>query len=222
MKVLRRATIMLFVILSLASCQSTQDSASLDESRALLVIIQSERSALIATENEAFSSLDDFPLPSLYRTYQSQLPQLEALLDNYLTVVAGSLRSALSSSVDYMFDYLDRMQITDVQSYLDRGYSSLTEDLDLSCREDIHSIFLTQLEEDSAAIDEAYIQMKREADIWRNNQANLAMVGQGITLDEITQFTDEQIATWATEAFFTSLAENEIVQRGRMMGEVQG
>lgn len=216
---MKKVLIAALVLLVMTACQSGRDqSQAIDESRALLILIQSERNALIATENSAFSDLTDLSLPQSYYSYLDTLPQFSSLLGDYLESIAQVLTAATAEAVDWLFSYIDTMQVDNVTSYYERGYASLTEELMQQCSSDVMDIYLSHLEDNAQQISRSYALLEREARIWRKNLAALDLVGQGVDIPPVESFTAQQIATWATDRFFNTLSENEIVQRGRLMG----
>ena len=103
--------------------------------------------------------------------------------------------------------------------YFTRGYSSLSDELRLENEADVLAIVSSHLASHAAQLDRQYALMDREARIWRENQANLSLVGQGRTLASIAPLDMDDLARWAVETYFDTLSRNEVVQRSRMVVE---
>ena len=214
--------ILIASILLLASCSSTQeaDFSSLDESQAQLILIRSEQSALMTTENETFLDLEGLPLPSSYSAYISELAQFNSALEDYLASVKEALRSSLADITDLLLARLEAKDLASgVYGYFTRGYSSLSDELRLENEADVLAIVSSHLASHAAQLDRQYALMDREARIWRENQANLSLVGQGRTLASIAPLDMDGLARWAVETYFDTLSRNEVVQRSRMVVE---
>ena len=219
---IRALPILIASILLLASCSSTQeaDFSSLDESQAQLILIRSEQSALMTTENETFLDLEGLPLPSSYSAYISELAQFNSALEDYLASVKEALGSALADITDLLLARLEAKDLaSDVYGYFTRGYSSLSDELRLENEADVLAIVSSHLASHAAQLDRQYALMDREARIWRENQANLSLVGQGRTLASIAPLDMDDLARWAVETYFDTLSRNEVVQRSRMVVE---
>lgn len=208
----------LVLCLALTSCSTGDGSvmSSEEEAQAMAMLLHSERNALIATESEAFSSLDSFAVPSSWAPYSGLIPQLDAAIESYLEAVRLVLRSACGDVTDHLFSVLDTLDLSPVQSYYEGGYSSVTDSLVQSEADRVEEIFLSAIDSNRQALDSAYATLDREARIWAENQANLLAVGQGSQIPPLTPLEDGDIAHYATLAWFELLSQNEIVQRGSL------
>lgn len=217
--------IMLSVLVLLASCQSSEetDFSSIDESQAQLILLHSAKNALMTTENEAFQDLETLELPASYSTYTSQLRQFSIALDGYLEAIRLALHSALGEITDLLLAGLETKDLSqDVYGYFTRGYSSVGEELMDENADAVLEILHSHLEQHAEDIDAMYSLMDREARIWRDNQANLALVGQGRQLPSIEPIGSDELSQWAFDTYFDTLARNEVVQRSRMIVEGVG
>ena len=217
---IRALPILIASILLLASCSSTQeaDFSSLDESQAQLILIRSEQSALMTTENETFLDLEGLPLPSSYSAYISELAQFNSALEDYLASVKEALGSSLADITDLLLARLEAKDLaSDVYGYFTRGYSSLSDELRLENEADVLAIVSSHLASHAAQLDRQYALMDREARIWRENLLNLELVGQAVEVPVLKSVSTESIADYAVNAYFSTLAGNEIIQRDRLM-----
>ena len=217
---IRALPILIASILLLASCSSTQeaDFSSLDESQAQLILIRSEQSALMTTENETFLDLEGLPLPSSYSAYISELAQFNSALEDYLASVKEALGSSLADITDLLLARLEAKDLaSDVYGYFTRGYSSLSDELRLENEADVLAIVSSHLASHAAQLDRQYALMDREARIWRENLLNLELVGQAVEVPVLESVSTESIADYAVNAYFSTLAGNEIIQRDRLM-----
>ena len=80
-------------------------------------------------------------------------------------------------------------------------------------------LFLDCLLRHEAEIDESFSAIRREAEIWRKNQANLDLVRQGEEIAPLEEISMEEIASYAADSYFRTLSEREVIQRGRLLAE---
>lgn len=217
---MRRFSVIIAIFLLLTSCMtSRRDEAfsSEDEMRISVLLRQGERNAIIETETLAFQDLSDFPLNSTYSVYIQDLPQFRSSLSVYENLIASLLSQAMEGITDSLLLELDSLAINDVLSYMEAGYSSITDELEKLYHEDVENTFLSYLQENEEALDESFALIEREARIWRENQANLDLVDQGRNIAPLAEITLEEIADYAASSYFRTLSEREVIQRSSLL-----
>ena len=217
---MRRFSVIIAIFLLLTSCMtSRRDEAfsSEDEMRISVLLRQGERNAIIETETLAFQDLSDFPLNSTYSVYIQDLPQFRSSLSAYENLIASLLSQAMEGITDSLLLELDSLAINDVLSYMEAGYSSITDELEKLYHEDVENTFLSYLQENEEALDESFALIEREARIWRENQANLDLVDQGRDIAPLAEITLEEIADYAASSYFRTLSEREVIQRSNLL-----
>ena len=217
---MRRFSVIIAIFLLLTSCMtSRRDEAfsSEDEMRISVLLRQGERNAIIETETLAFQDLSDFPLNSTYSVYIQELPQFRSSLSAYENLIASLLSQAMEGITDSLLLELDNLAINDVLSYMEAGYSSITDELEKLYHEDVENTFLSYLQENEEALDESFALIEREARIWRENQANLDLVDQGRNIAPLAEITLEEIADYAASSYFRTLSEREVIQRSSLL-----
>ena len=217
---MRRFSLIIAIFLLLTSCMtSRRDEAfsSEDEMRISVLLRQGERNAIIETETLAFQDLSDFPLNSTYSVYIQDLPQFRSSLSAYENLIASLLSQAMEGITDSLLLELDSLAINDVLSYMEAGYSSITDELEKLYHEDVENTFLSYLQENEEALDESFALIEREARIWRENQANLDLVDQGRDIAPLAEITLEEIADYAASSYFRTLSEREVIQRSSLL-----
>ena len=217
---MRRFSLIIAIFLLLTSCMtSRRDEAfsSEDEMRISVLLRQGERNAIIETETLAFQDLSDFPLNSTYSVYIQDLPQFRSSLSVYENLIASLLSQAMEGITDSLLLELDSLAINDVLSYMEAGYSSITDELEKLYHEDVENTFLSYLQENEEALDESFALIEREARIWRENQANLDLVDQGRNIAPLAEITLEEIADYAASSYFRTLSEREVIQRSNLL-----
>lgn len=217
---MRRFSVIIAIFLLLTSCMtSRRDEAfsSEDEMRISVLLRQGERNAIIETETLAFQDLSDFPLNSTYSVYIQDLPQFRSSLSAYENLIASLLSQAMEGITDSLLLELDNLAINDVLSYMEAGYSSITDELEKLYHEDVENTFLSYLQENEEALDESFAMIEREARIWRENQANLDLVDQGRDIAPLAEITLEEIADYAASSYFRTLSEREVIQRSSLL-----
>ena len=217
---MRRFSLIIAIFLLLTSCMtSRRDEAfsSEDEMRISVLLRQGERNAIIETETLAFQDLSDFPLNSTYSVYIQDLPQFRSSLSVYENLIASLLSQAMEGITDSLLLELDNLAINDVLSYMEAGYSSITDELEKLYHEDVENTFLSYLQENEEALDESFALIEREARIWRENQANLDLVDQGRDIAPLAEITLEEIADYAASSYFRTLSEREVIQRSSLL-----
>ena len=217
---MRRFSLIIAIFLLLTSCMtSRRDEAfsSEDEMRISVLLRQGERNAIIETETLAFQDLSDFPLNSTYSVYIQDLPQFRSSLSVYENLIASLLSQAMEGITDSLLLELDNLAINDVLSYMEAGYSSITDELEKLYHEDVENTFLSYLQEKEEALDESFAMIEREARIWRENQANLDLVDQGRDIAPLAEITLEEIADYAASSYFRTLSEREVIQRSSLL-----
>lgn len=217
---MRRFLLIIAIFMLLTSCMtSRRDEAfsSEDEMRISVLLRQGERNAIIETETLAFQDLSDFPLNSTYSVYIQDLPQFRSSLSAYENLIASLLSQAMEGITDSLLLELDSLAINDVLSYMEAGYSSITDELEKLYHEDVENTFLSYLQENEEALDESFALIEREARIWRENQANLDLVDQGRNIAPLAEITLEEIADYAASSYFRTLSEREVIQRSSLL-----
>lgn len=217
---MRCFSLIIAIFLLLTSCMtSRRDEAfsSEDEMRISVLLRQGERNAIIETETLAFQDLSDFPLNSTYSVYIQDLPQFRSSLSSYENLIASLLSQAMEGITDSLLLELDNLAINDVLSYMEAGYSSITDELEKLYHEDVENTFLSYLQENEEALDESFALIEREARIWRENQANLDLVDQGRDIAPLAEITMEEIADYAASSYFRTLSEREVIQRSSLL-----
>ena len=188
---MRRFSLIIAIFLLLTSCMtSRRDEAfsSEDEMRISVLLRQGERNAIIETETLAFQDLSDFPLNSTYSVYIQDLPQFRSSLSAYENLIASLLSQAMEGITDSLLLELDNLAINDVLSYMEAGYSSITDELEKLYHEDVE-----------------------------NTLANLDLVDQGRDIAPLAEITLEEIADYAASSYFRTLSEREVIQRSSLL-----
>lgn len=217
---MRRFSVIIAIFLLLTSCMTSRRDevfSSEDEMRISVLLRQGERNAIIETETLAFQDLSDFPLNSTYSVYIQDLPQFRSSLSVYENLIASLLSQAMEGITDSLLLELDSLAINDVLSYMEAGYSSITDELEKLYHEDVENTFLSYLQENEEALDESFALIEREARIWRENQANLDLVDQGRNIAPLAEITLEEIADYAASSYFRTLSEREVIQRSSLL-----
>ena len=217
---MRRFSLIIAIFLLLTSCMTSRRDetfSSEDEMRISVLLRQGERNAIIETETLAFQDLSDFPLNSTYSVYIQDLPQFRSSLSVYENLIASLLSQAMEGITDSLLLELDNLAINDVLSYMEAGYSSITDELEKLYHEDVENTFLSYLQENEEALDESFALIEREARIWRENQANLDLVDQGRDIAPLAEITLEEIADYAASSYFRTLSEREVIQRSSLL-----
>lgn len=208
---------MIFLLTSCMTSRRNEAFSSEDGMRISVMLRQAERNAIIETETLAFQDLSDFPLNSTYSVYIQDLPQFRSSFTVYENLIASLLSQALEGITDSLLLELDSLAINDVLSYMEAGYSSITDELEKLYHEDVENIFLSYLKENGEALDESFALLEREARIWRENQANLDLVNQGRVIAPLAEITEEEIASYAASSYFRTLSEREVIQRSKLL-----
>lgn len=208
---------MIFLLTSCMTSRRNEAFSSEDGMRISVLLRQAERNAIIETETLAFQDLSDFPLNSTYSVYIQDLPQFRSSFTVYGNLIASLLSQALEGITDSLLLELDSLAINDVLSYMEAGYSSITDELEKLYHEDVENIFLSYLKENGEALDESFALLEREARIWRENQANLDLVNQGRVIAPLAEITEEEIASYAASSYFRTLSEREVIQRSKLL-----
>ncbi|MGN0905962.1 MAG: hypothetical protein ACI4NM_02345 [Bullifex sp.] len=222
---MKKYPLLLFLIISvlLSSCQTGRKDSGYTPDEILLIttgLRSSIQQAILDTESELFEKqmlLSDVPE---YSEYTSALPGFRILMDDYLEEISRSVRGALVSVSDRLITYISGYTFTDVKTVLESGYSSVSQGLRDELGGEVTMIFEEALQDSSESIGEAFGTMKAEAEIWRKNLANLALVGQEMSPEPIKPVDEHGLAVLAMESYFNGLAENEV--RIRAKGEGNG
>ena len=208
---------MIFLLTSCMTSRRNEAFSSEDGMRISVMLRQAERNAIIETETLAFQDLSDFPLNSTYSVYIQDLPQFRSSFTVYENLIASLLSQALEGITDSLLLELDSLAINDVLSYMEAGYSSITDELEKLYHEDVENTFLSYLNENEEALDESFALLEREARIWRENQANLDLVNQGRVIAPLAEITEEEIASYAASSYFRTLSQREVIQRSKLL-----
>ena len=208
---------MIFLLTSCMTSRRDEAFSSEDGMRISVMLRQAERNAIIETETLAFQDLSDFPLNSTYSVYIQDLPQFRSSFTVYENLIASLLSQALEGITDSLLLELDSLAINDVLSYMEAGYSSISDELEKLYHEDVENTFLSYLNENEEALDESFALLEREARIWRENQANLDLVNQGRVIAPLAEITEEEIASYAASSYFRTLSQREVIQRSKLL-----
>jgi len=200
-----------FLLISCTSTSDVQTASNTLQSREELKSAFS--SALVSTGNSVFQSTLDYTLDSTYQGYLKDLPQFRLLCQEYLEEARGILLATVPKVLDHMSAYLSDLRIINPADYLNKGYSSLTDEAERTEFSKVKAIFLEGLEENHDRLDEYYLKAENEASIWQNNLKNLSLVGQGQSIPDLERVNLDTLAAYATKEFFTLLSENEITKR---------
>lgn len=221
-KSMKRLLFMLFLSLSLLiSCTSTDTSQSvlLNPAESRTELRNAFKSALLKTEKEVFTSQLDYKLGTTYESYMKDLPQFRRLCTQYIEEARLLLLSAVPSVVDYMFSYIDELRLLNPLDYLNKGYSSITDEAERTEFSNVKAIFLSHIQENSEDMKATFAELENEANIWKSNLSNLSLVGQGQDIGNIQAISDDTLAAYATKAFFSLLGENEISIRSTQFNQ---
>lgn len=203
----------LFLLFSCASTE-TSSNALLNPSETRDELKTSFKSALLETEKEVFTAQLDYSLGSAYESYMKDLPQFRRLCTQYMEEARLILLEAVPEVVDHMFSYIEDLRIINPLDYLNKGYSSITDEAERSEFSNVKTIFLSYITENNSSMEETYAELENEANIWKSNLENLSLVGQGQSIDDIKAIREDTLAAYAAKEFFTLLGENEISIRG--------
>ena len=213
----------LIILILLSSCQTGKRDSGYSPDEIILIttgLRSSIQQAILDTASELFSKqmlLSDVPQ---YSEYTSALPGFRILMDDYLGEISTSVRDALVSVSDRLITYISDYAFTDVRTVLESGYSSVSQGLRDELSGEVTMIFEEALRDSSESIGNAFSAMAAEAEIWRKNLANLALVGQEKEPEPIEPVDEHGLAVLAMESYFNGLAENEV--RIRAKGEGNG
>ncbi len=219
---MKRLSFIITVMILLTSCMTNPDNGDFsfeDEMRISHLLRQSERNAVIESESIALRDLSGFPVNSTYAPYIQDLPQLHSGMEEYEKLVASILSEALEDVTDSLLSELEGYAVDDVLHHMEAGYSSITDELADLYHDDVYMLFLDCLLRHEAEIDESFSAIRREAEIWRKNQANLDLVRQGEEIAPLEEISMEEIASYAADSYFRTLSEREVIQRGRLLAE---
>lgn len=217
---MKKITVLILAVMLLMSCTSTEREAQLSAEAAIIIsdnLIATMKNALINTENTLFVSGIDYSLDSSFQPYLRDLPQFRRTAEEYLKTAAELLHSAMRTVTDYVLTYLDTsFTIENPEVYLDEGYSSVSAELESRLQSDVEELFYEYIHENKNALDLVYASLQYEADIWRNNLANLSRVGEGQEIGNISPIDDRSLAEYAASAFFRAIGEAEVTLRSGM------
>lgn len=217
MRKLSAILIILFVLL-LLSCQSSRSEQSArterdERDRSLLV--SSMQDALFSTEAQAFRSKASFQFDSSFQQYDVKLAEFRRLEDEYLMMLSEILRGGVEQLTDLFLAELSALDISDPNVYIDRGYASISEELEKRCSDSALVLIGRTLEAESFKLDGIYSQLEKEADNWRVNLNNLSLVGVTRNADELRKPAIAELALWARDQYFNLLSDNEVTARYR-------
>lgn len=214
---MKKTAVLILAALLLISCTSTEREAQLSADAAARTsdnLIAAMKNALINTEVTLFVSGIDYSLDASYQPYLRDLPQFRRTAEEYLASAAELLHSALRPITDYMLTYLDTsFVIESPEEYLNAGYSSVSAELERRLQGEVTELFYEYIQGNKATMDWVYASLQYEADIWRNNLANLSRVGEGQDIGNISPIDDRSLAEYASRAFFRAIGEAEVTAR---------
>ncbi len=209
--------IVLLVLLSL-SCRTSkeeqQDDIMSDEMERNM-LVSSMKDALFLTEAEIFSDKATFTFDSSFEQYEMKLSSFRSLEDEYLETLSRILKSGVEELTDTFLEELERMDISDPQEYIEGGYTSISDELERRCLDSSLIVISRTIEKNIVELDTIYGRLEKEAGNWRDNLANLSLVGIMRSAEELRKPTVTELAIWARKQYFDLLSDNEVTARYR-------
>lgn len=223
---MKKFAFILLLLTLLTSCITTTSSTelTLDEQQVL-------KSTLISTEVTALKSLNANKIAlSLAKTFAfdnsissySMLPQYNYLISNLRADLSVLFEEAIKQEVILMEDYINQLEITNPQLFLQEGYQSVSWYVERQLKDKISSNFSTFIEKSKDGyLANSFASFSQEAMIWRENQIVLSVIKQ-LEVPIIPQLPNNAIlTTLVTEAFLTELAFSEQRIRTSFSTELQ-
>lgn len=223
---MKKFAFILLLLTLLTSCITTKSNTelTLEEQQVL-------KSTLISTEVTALKSLNANKIAlSLAKTFAfdnsissySMLPQYNYLISNLRADLSVLFEEAIKQEVILMEDYINQLEITNPQLFLQEGYQSVSWYVERQLKDKISSNFSTFIEKSKDGyLANSFASFSQEAMIWRENQIVLSVIKQ-LEVPIIPQLPNNAIlTTLVTEAFLTELAFSEQRIRTSFSTELQ-
>ena len=201
------------IFLLLISCTTSEKQETISEEEILQItnnLKNDINEAIMESESKLSKELQVFTSYPGYDRWRSELPGFKKLEADYLNQIDSVLKSALINVSDALLSYIKTYEITDANSLVTNGYSSMSELLKNNKEEDIKDIFKKAIIEKSNTINSSYQVLENEAYIWKSNLDNLALVGISNNLEMIEKIDDNLISLLATEMYFDILSQCEV------------
>ena len=223
---MKKFAFILLLLTLLTSCITTTSSTelTLDEQQVL-------KSTLISTEVTALKSLNANKIAlSLAKnfafnnsiTYYAMLPQYNNLISNLRADLSVLFEEAIKQEVILMEDYINQLEITNPQLFLQEGYQSVSWYVERQLKDKITSNFSTFIEKSKDGyLVNSFASFSQEAMIWRENQIVLSAIKK-IEVPVVPQLPNNTyLTTLLTESFLTELAFSEQRIRTSFSTELQ-
>ncbi len=223
---MKKFAFILLLLTLLTSCITTTSSTelTLDEQQVL-------KSTLISTEVTALKSLNANKIAlSLAKnfafnnsiTYYAMLPQYNNLISNLRADLSVLFEEAIKQEVILMEDYINQLEITNPQLFLQEGYQSVSWYVERQLKDKISSNFSTFIEKSKDGyLVNSFASFSQEAMIWRENQIVLSAIKK-IEVPVVPQLPNNTyLTTLLTESFLTELAFSEQRIRTSFSTELQ-
>ena len=201
------------IFLLLISCTTSEKQETISEEEILQItnnLKNDINEAIMESESKLSKELQVFTFYPGYDRWRSELPGFKKLEADYLNQIDSVLKSALINVSDALLSYIKTYEITDANTLVTNGYSSMSELLKNNKEEDIKDIFKKAIIEKSNTINSSYQVLENEAYIWKSNLDNLALVGISNNLEMIEKIDDNLISLLATEMYFDILSQCEV------------
>ncbi len=217
---MRKLLVPILILLSLllAGCQSSkaEEAARITkEEKDKNLLVSSMQDALFSTEAEAFTAKSSFQFDSSFEHYDMKLAEFRRLEEEYLIALSSILRGGVEELTDLFLSELYALDISNPEVYIDKGYASISEELEKRCSDSALVLISRTIENNSSKLDSIYSQLEKEADNWRMNLKNLSLVGIERSADELRKPTITELALWARDQYFNLLSDNEVTARYR-------
>lgn len=223
---MKKFAFILLLLTLLTSCITTTSNTelTLDEQQVL-------KSTLISTEVTALKSLNANKIAlSLAKnfafnnsiTYYAMLPQYNNLISNLRADLSVLFEEAIKQEVILMEDYINQLEITNPQLFLQEGYQSVSWYVERQLKDKISSNFSTFIEKSKDGyLVNSFASFSQEAMIWRENQIVLSAIKK-IEVPVVPQLPNNTyLTTLLTESFLTELAFSEQRIRTSFSTELQ-
>ena len=223
---MKKFAFILLLLTLLTSCITTTSSTefTLDEQQVL-------KSTLISTEVTALKTLNANKIAlSLAKnfafnnsiTYYAMLPQYNNLISNLRADLSVLFEEAIKQEVILMEDYINQLEITNPQLFLQEGYQSVSWYVERQLKDKITSNFSTFIEKSKEwYLANSFASFSQEAMIWRENQIVLSVIKQ-LEVPVVPQLPNNTyLTTLLTESFLTELAFSEQRIRTSFSTELQ-
>lgn len=185
----------------------SNESIRKEEEDGLLTLL----SDLIREENREDISPSSFIsiLPSSYALYEEYVPSYSYIRDRYLSHIASFVNNTINSEFYFYIQENGTEIIEENSSLYIKGDLFLSKTL----KDNLTPLFVELIENDLnnnvAALDEAFSESKKTFNSVRISYANLEKANKDISLLPVVSLDNHVIAIVATSIFFSELTERE-------------